>query len=115
MHNNEHNKTVLLAKTKLNRIQVLISRAIINSHISHNEFVSVENLLREYDDMKAQIKNLKTSAVHQGFYSFYKIMLSYCVKYGKNTESKNPRVIKTNKGKLMLSLKCALCDSKNQD
>ena len=35
-------------------------------------------------------------------------MLSYCLKCRKKTESKNPRVPKTNKGKLMLISKCIL-------
>ena len=30
-------------------------------------------------------------------------MLSYCLKYRKNTESKNLKVVKTNKEKTMLS------------
>ena len=54
-------------KTKLNTIEVLISRALIDSYISHNEFVSVNNYLRKYDDMNEGIKNLKTSTVNQRF------------------------------------------------
>ena len=34
----------------------------------------------------------------------------YCKKYAEN---KNPRVVSTNKGRVMLLLKCATCDSKN--
>ena len=30
----------------------------------------------------------------------------------KNTESKNPQVVKTKNGKIMLVSKCAVCDSK---
>ena len=36
-------------------------------------------------------------------------MLSNCLKCRKNTESKNPKVVTTNKGKIMLP--CAVCDS----
>ena len=32
---------VFLAKTKLNTIEVFISKALIKSHISHDEFVSI--------------------------------------------------------------------------
>lgn len=40
-------------------------------------------------------------------------MLSYFLKYmDKKIESKKPRVSKTNKIKLMLLSKCAVCDSK---
>ena len=34
----------------------------------------------------------------------------HCLKCGKNTESKNLRVAKTSKRKLMLLLVCAVCD-----
>ena len=56
----KHNKIVFLAKAKLNSIEVLISRALTGSYISHYEFVSVDNVLKEYDDMKEVIKNPKT-------------------------------------------------------
>ena len=39
-------------------------------------------------------------------------MLPYCLKCRKNTESKNPKFVKTNKGKLMVLSKYAVCDSK---
>ena len=39
-------KTVLLAKSKLNRIGVLIPKAIIDSNIRHDEFLSINNLLK---------------------------------------------------------------------
>ena len=53
----KHDKIVLLAKTKLNTIGVSISKALIDLIISHDEFVSVNNMLKEYDDMKEKIKN----------------------------------------------------------
>ena len=40
-------------------------------------------------------------------------MLSYyCLKCRKNTESKNPKVAKTKKGRITLLSKCAMGDSK---
>ena len=39
-------------------------------------------------------------------------MLSYCLKCRKNTESKNPKVVRAKSGRIMLLLKCAVCDSK---
>ena len=53
----KHNKIVLLAKNKLNVIEVLISKALIDSNISHDEFASVNNVLKEYDDAKEEVKN----------------------------------------------------------
>ena len=57
-----HDKIVLLARTKRNTIEVLIFRALIDSYVSHDEFVN--NVLKEYDDMNEEIKILKTSRVH---------------------------------------------------
>ena len=56
----KHNKILLLAKTTLISIEVLISKALIESNITHDEFVSINNVLKEYDDIKEEIKNLKT-------------------------------------------------------
>ena len=39
-------------------------------------------------------------------------MLSYCLKYRKNTQSKNPEVAKTKNGRIMLLLRCSVCNSK---
>ena len=39
-------------------------------------------------------------------------MLSYCLKCRKNTESKNPQVVKTKNGRIMLLSKCEVCDNK---
>ena len=53
----KHYETVLLAKSKLNTIEVLISKVLINLYISHDEVISVNNVLREYDKMKEEIKS----------------------------------------------------------
>ena len=52
-----HDKIVLLAKSKLNSIEVLIYKAIIDSNISHGKFVLINNVLNEFFDMKEEIKN----------------------------------------------------------
>ena len=52
-------KNFLLGKNKLNNIEVLISKALTDSYISHDEFVSVNNVLREYYKIKKEIKFLK--------------------------------------------------------
>ena len=51
----------MLGKDKLNIIEVLISKTLIDSYISHNEFVSINTVLREYNEIKEEIKNPKTS------------------------------------------------------
>ena len=46
----------MLGKDKLNTIEVLVSKVLINSYISHDEFVSLNNVLREYNEIKEDIK-----------------------------------------------------------
>ena len=61
------------------------------------------------------MKKLKIQRIQQSikyFNLFIKIMLSYCLKCRKNTESKNPRVAKTSKRNPMLLSKCAMCGIK---
>ena len=55
----KHDKMVSLAKSKWNTIEVLISKSLIDSNISHNKFVSINNVLKEYEKMKEEIKKLK--------------------------------------------------------
>ena len=52
---------MFLGKDKLNIIEALISKALIDSYISHDEIASVNNVLREYNEMKEEIKNPETS------------------------------------------------------
>ena len=37
----------MLAKSKLNKLEVLISKALIDSNFSHDEFVSINNVQKE--------------------------------------------------------------------
>ena len=53
----KQDKMVLLAKAKLNATKVLNYKGLIHSCINHDEFVSVNNVLREYNEMKEEIKN----------------------------------------------------------
>ena len=39
-------------------------------------------------------------------------MVSYCLKCKENTESINPKVLKTTNGKTMILSKCAICGNK---
>ena len=45
----------MLAKSKL--IDFLISKFLIDSNISHEEFILLNNGLKEFYDMKDEIKN----------------------------------------------------------
>ena len=68
----KHDKMVLIGKDKLNTIKVLISKVVIDSYISHDEFGLVNNVLREFYEMKEKIKHPEISME-------YKKMETYCV------------------------------------
>ena len=56
----KHDEIVLFEKTKLNTMKIVISKALINSYISQDEFVWVNNVLREYNErMKEENKRKK--------------------------------------------------------
>ena len=57
-------ETVLLAKSKLNSIEVLIYKALIDSNSSHDKFILINNVLKDYDDMKEETKTLRTWSVY---------------------------------------------------
>ena len=48
---------MLLAKAKLNTIKFLVSKASNHLYKSHDKFVSANNVIREYNEMKEEIKN----------------------------------------------------------
>ena len=50
----------MLAKSKLNFLEFLISNALIDPVIGHHEFVLINNVLKEFDERKEEIKYLKT-------------------------------------------------------
>ena len=47
-----HDKTVLLGKDKLNTIEVLISKSLINLYVIHDRFVPVNNVFRDEKEVK---------------------------------------------------------------
>ena len=48
----KHDEIAFSAKTKLNTIEILISKALIDPNISHNHSFSVNGVLKEYYNMK---------------------------------------------------------------
>ena len=44
-------------KSKWSSIEILICKALVDSNIAHDEFVIINNVVKEYDDMKEEIKN----------------------------------------------------------
>ena len=54
---------VLLAKSKLYSIKLLISKASTYSSISDEKFILTNNVLKEYHNLKEEIKDLKFEIV----------------------------------------------------
>ena len=51
----------MLAKSKLNRIETLISQAKIDRKICHEEFEAIINEKEKYETMKENIRTIKSS------------------------------------------------------
>ena len=56
-----HDKIVLSAQTKLHTIEVLIYKASIDSNNIYEEFASVNSVLRDYNETKEEIKTSEAS------------------------------------------------------
>ena len=53
----KHDKILMLAKSKLNSIETLISQALIDMEISHEEFITVLKEKDKYEKMKDNLRN----------------------------------------------------------
>ena len=56
----KHNKIIALAKNKLNIIETLISHALIDFNISHEEFSKIIYEKNNYEQMKDNIRSTKS-------------------------------------------------------
>ena len=52
----KYDKIISLPKSELNSIEALVSMVLIDSNISHDEFVLINNVLKEFYDIKDEIK-----------------------------------------------------------
>ena len=50
----------MLTKSKLNSIETLMSQALIDLDINHEEFKTIVNEKEKYDQMKESIRNIKS-------------------------------------------------------
>ena len=57
----KYDEIVLLEKTKLDIIEVLISKTLIDSNIIYDNFFSVNNVLRENNKMKEEAEDSELS------------------------------------------------------
>ena len=58
----KHNKIIALAKNKLNTIDTLLSSALNDSKISHEEFTNIITETNIYENIKENIKELTTDS-----------------------------------------------------
>ena len=54
----KHDKILMLAKSKLNSIKTLVSRALINLEISHEEFFAIFKEKDKYEKMKENVRSI---------------------------------------------------------
>ena len=54
----KHNKIIVLAKNKLNMLDTLLSSALNDSEMSHEEFTNIINEAYIYENIKENIKEL---------------------------------------------------------
>ena len=65
---------------KLNSIEFLVSKALIDLYISHDELVSANNVLRESNEIKEQQQQQKFCIIYH-----IKTMETYCFSCKRNT------------------------------
>ena len=54
----KHDKILMLAKSKLNSIESLVSQALIDMEISHEEFITILKEKDKYEKMKENVRNI---------------------------------------------------------
>ena len=54
----KHDKIFMLAKSKLNSIETLVSQALIDMEISHEELATILNERDKYEEIKENLKNV---------------------------------------------------------
>ena len=56
----KHNKIITLAKSKLNIIEILISQALIDFEISHEDFSKIIYEKNNYEQIRDNIRSVKS-------------------------------------------------------
>ena len=137
-----HNKIVMLARSKLNSMENKISKALIDNEINHEVFKIIINEEKKYRELKESIRMInilrsdaeKVNLIEEGkkivlmkllsimklliticnvnMYKYNYQMKSYCLKCRKDTENMNPKISKTSNGRTILLSKCAIYGSK---
>ena len=53
----KHDKILMLAKSKLNSIETLVSQALIDMEISHEEFITILKAKNKYEKMEDNLRS----------------------------------------------------------
>ena len=53
----KHDKTLMLAKSKLNSIETLVSQALVDMEISHKEYIVILKEKDKYEKMKENLRS----------------------------------------------------------
>ena len=56
----KHNKTIVLARSKLNSIESKISKALIDNEINHEDFMTILNEEKKYRELKESIRMMNS-------------------------------------------------------
>ena len=86
---------------------------MIDSNISHDEFLLINNVLKKYEDMKKKKK--KYSRLRQFIKDFSLFIKQFCQiawSVEKNMESKKRKFVKKKRQRIMLLSNCAVCYNK---
>ena len=65
----KHNKILMLAKSKLNSIETLVSQALIGMEISHEKFVTILKEKRKCEWIKENVRNVSEKQENMGLNS----------------------------------------------
>ena len=94
----KHNKIIVLAKNILNTIDTLLSIALNDSEISHEEFSNIITEANIYENIKENIKELTTEPsslenVRQSQVQHYKKITLIIINYKRWKEKRNKLVV----------------------
>ena len=64
-----HDKILMLAKSKINSIETLVSQALIDMEISHEEFITILKEKDKYEKMKENVTNVSEKQENMGLNS----------------------------------------------
>ena len=61
--NEKHNKLLYLTKSKLDCVEMLVSKSVMDGIIDHNEFLAIMKEKKDYDNQKNESDNSKRSEI----------------------------------------------------